>query len=710
MRQEKRMECPGELKAQKDCVGEVNIEDCAKAGHADMNTAAERTDYAGLYQEYFRLMMDAYEGNIYISDLDSYELLYLNNTSCDTLGSPSEKLLGRKCYEVIQGRSAPCPFCTNDKLREDEYYEWEFDNPVLERKFLIKNRLINWEGHRARLELSHDMYTSEFKLEKKNREQDALLRSVPGGFARLDARDCSTVLWYGADFLDMIGYTAEQFENELHSQCTYLHQEDLQRIIPMLQELMVTGGNMVTEAKITTRSGQTKILTITLSYARGEESWDGIPSFYTIGIDITKQREEQERQRKILEEAYKTAQIASEAKTNFLSSMSHDIRTPMNAIMGMTAIAEANIDSQEKIRDCLNKINTSTHHLLNLINEVLDMSRIESGKIDLISEEVSLPEMFEDIANMFQPLVAERNQKLQLFSGHLRHWKVRTDGGRLQQVLMNLLTNAVKYTPEGGTISLRAQELPDNSGNKGQYEFIIEDNGIGIDGEFLPHIFEPFTRAEDTRINKIQGTGLGLAITQNIVRMMNGTIEVKSELGKGSEFIVAIPLERCDDIVIPEAEPDNLRASDANDNDSQGTTEALDEKTQDFLTSKRILLVEDNELNREIASELLQMHGFSIDKAENGQRAVEKFVASAPETYDCILMDIQMPVMDGYQATRTIRSLEREDAHTIPILALTANAFATDLAKAHSAGMNDHIAKPIDINRLLEALQRWMKE
>lgn len=662
-----------------------------------------------LYEDYFCLIMDAYDGNIYISDVETYDLLYLNQTSCATLGIPLEKMLGRKCYEVIQGRSDPCPFCTNDKLREDEYYEWEFFNPVLERTFLIKNRLIRWNGRRARLELSHDMYTSEFKLEKKNREQDALLRSVPGGFARLDARDCSTVLWYGADFLNMIGYSAEQFEKELHSQCTYIHPEDLKCIIRLGQELMTTGGSIVTEAKIITRSGEIKIFTITLSYAKGEESWDGIPSFYTIGIDITKQRREQEEQRKILEDAYKTAQIASEAKTNFLSSMSHDIRTPMNAIMGMTAIAEANIDSQAKVQDCLSKINTSAQHLMGLINEVLDMSKIESGKIDLMSETVSLPELFQDISSMCQPLWLKKNQKFRICTDQIRHEKIISDSGRLQQVLMNLLMNAFKYTPDGGDISLLVRELPDNSGNKGQFEFIIRDNGVGMNEEFLPHIFEPFTRAEDTRINKIQGTGLGLAITQNIVHMMNGTIEVKSNVGNGSEFIFAVPLElyreEGTDAAVPCDSNEKYAVPGGGSKDEGDRPETPDKS----LSSKRILLVEDNELNREIASELLQMYGFTIDKAENGQCAVEKFSASAPGEFDCILMDIQMPVMDGYQATRAIRALERDDARTIPILALTANAFATDLAKAHSAGMNDHIAKPIDINRLLEAVQRWMK-
>ncbi|MFR1727369.1 hybrid sensor histidine kinase/response regulator [[Clostridium] hylemonae] len=531
--------------------------------------------------QYFQMMMEEYDGNIYISDIETYDLLYLNQTACRSLDRHLEEIIGCKCYKVIQGRNDPCPFCTNDKLREDEYYEWEFYNPVLERTFMIKDRLINWNGRMARMELSHDMYTSKFKLEKKSREQ--------------------------------------------------------------------------------------------------------------------------ERQRKMLEDAYKTARIASEAKTNFLSSMSHDIRTPMNAIMGMTAIAEANLYAPDKLKDCLSKINASAQHLLGLINEVLDMSKIESGKIDLTFGTVSLPELFQNISDMCRPLAQEKNQKLQLSVDDVCHKTVITDGGRLQQVLMNLLTNAIKYTPEGGAISLHVREIPSDAVYKGQYEFIVTDNGIGMTAEYIPHIFEPFSRAEDTRINKIQGTGLGLAITQNIVNMMNGTIEVQSEPESGSRFIVAVPLDLYRKDMTTSAQ---LKSQSVTPDEE--AARLVEEEPPSSLSSRRILLVEDNDLNREIASELLEMHGCSIEAAENGKFAVEKFARSAPEEYDCILMDIQMPVMDGYEAARAIRALKRDDAQTVPILALTANAFATDLAKAHNAGMNDHIAKPIDVERLLETLNRWM--
>lgn len=788
--------------------------------------AAEKEEQARLCeqkQHCFRSVLDTYEGNAYVSDIGTYELLYLNQTSCEVLGMPASKVLGQKCYEIIQGRTSPCPFCTNDKLCREEFYQWEFYNPTLGRTFMIRNLEINWEGRRARLELSHDTFSAEYKLAKKDQERDALINSVHGGFARVDARDRRTILWYGGGFLDLIGYTKTEFEQELHSQCTYVHPEDIEQISDIMEQSRFTGRPTAAEGRIVTFHGVLKILALSFSFVSAEDSWDGIPSYYSVGLDVTRERMEQARQRQVLEDACKTAQIANEAKTNFLSSMSHDIRTPMNAIIGMSVIAQANLDSPEKTQDCLTKINTASRHLLNLINEVLDMSKIESGKIDLSSEEVSLPKLIEDVMDVFRPLVGEKHQTLQVNANRVRHEKVVTDGGRLQQVLVNPLSNAIKYTPEGGTIGLRIQETPSFAKGKGQYSFVVTDSGIGMHEDFIPHLFEPFTRADDASIHNIQGTGLGMAITQNIVRMMNGTIEVKSTPGKGSQFIVAVTFDLCGEPETDDAELAGLPVLVVDDDqilcesvseilndlgmqcswvlsgreavdrvaaaheaaadffavildwimpdidgletlkrirkkvgidmpiiivsaydfseiedkfrlagadafitkplfkskmvhtfhkfcriDRSDARSALRERSDAALDGKKLLLAEDNELNREIAVELLETYGLLIDTAENGSIAVNKFKASAPGEYAGILMDIQMPVMDGYKATKMIRSLEREDARTIPILALTANAFASDIGKAHSAGMNDHIAKPIDIEILMEILRRWI--
>lgn len=774
-------------------------------------------------KQYFEWMMDEYVGNVYISDMDNYDLLYVNRTAVETLQTTSDKLIGRKCYDVIQGRTSPCPFCTNAKLCAGEFYEWEFFNPVLDRTFMIKNRLINWEGRRARIELSHDMYSTEYKLAKKDQEREALLRTIPGGFARLDADDRKTVLWYGADFLNVIGYTKEQFEGELHSQCTYIHPDDITRIRSILEEIRVSGESTVIESRIITHSGDIRVLTMTLCYVSGENSWDGLPSFYRVGIDITGERREQSRQRKALEDAYQSARVANSAKTNFLSTMSHDIRTPMNAIMGMAAIAQANLAYPDRVHDCLSKINVSSRHLLSLINEVLDMSKIESGKIDLMPEEVTLPDLIQNISDMCRPLVTEKNLEFKISASQVRHEKIIADGDRLQQILMNLLSNSIKYTPEGGVIQLNIAEIPFVMDKRGQFEFTVSDNGIGMPEEYIPHIFEPFSRAEDSRISKIQGTGLGMAITENIIRMMNGSIDVKSRPGTGSRFTVSIQFElvsqelSCDDelaglpvLVVDDDEAvcesasallnelgmrgswvlsgmeavaaaagahargddffavildwkmpemDGLQtlkairrklgddvpiiiisAYDYSDIEEeflragadafitkplfkskmlhvlhlflscsrQESAAPMDEAEHPGLLGKRVLLAEDNELNREIALELLQMQGLVVDAVENGSLAVDRFNNSAPGYYSAVLMDIQMPVMNGYDATSAIRRLDRADAGTIPILALTANAFTADVGQARSVGMNDHIAKPIDVERLAGVLQKYI--
>ncbi|WP_302549715.1 hybrid sensor histidine kinase/response regulator [uncultured Anaerotruncus sp.] len=786
---------------------------------------AQTEEQARLYRQQrhcFRSVLDIYEGNAYVSDMETYELLYVNQTSCKVLGAQAHQLVGRKCYEMIQGRTSPCPFCTNGKLCSETFYTWEFYNPNLERTFIIKDLEINWEGHRARLELSHDSFSAEYKLAKKDQERDALLNSVHGGFARVDARDLRTILWYGGEYLDIIGYTKEQFEQELQSKCTYVHPDDIDYAEEVMRQSRETGEATAVERRIVTRAGVTKIVSVTFRYVSAEDSWDGVPSYYSVGLDMTTERQEQSRQRQALEAACQAARVANDAKTNFLASMSHDIRTPMNAIIGMSVIAQANLHSPEKMRDCLGKINIASRHLLNLINEVLDMSKIESGKIDLEPEAVSLADLIEDVMEVFRPLATEKRQTLQVNAERVRHEKVVTDGGRLQQVLVNLLSNAVKYTPDGGTVGLRIQEMPSFAKGKGQYSFSVTDSGIGMSRDFIPHLFEPFSRADDVKTSDIQGTGLGMAITQNIVRMMNGTIEVKSKPGEGSEFIVTISFDLCeeetadtaalsglpvrmadDDPIICESACEILNelgmrsswvlsgreavsrvvaAHEAADDffavildwmmpgmdgletlrlirqkvgpdvpiviisaydyseieekfrlagadafitkplfkskmihtfhkfcrqDRLGVQAAPAGKRRPRMEGKKLLLVEDNELNREIAVELLAMHGLLADTAENGQIAVERFQASAPGEYACILMDIQMPVMDGYQASEAIRRLEREDARAIPILALTANAFAADVGRAHSAGMNDHISKPIDVDQLIGAIQLW---
>lgn len=399
-----------------------------------------------------------------------------------------------------------------------------------------------------------------------------------------------------------------------------------------------------------------------------------------------------EEAHKALEIAYAAAEDANAAKTDFLSRMSHDIRTPMNAIIGMTTIAEKNIEDKDKIQDCLHKINISSQHLLGLINDVLDMSKIESGKMTLNEEELNIEKILYELEEIVRPNVTAKHHTMTINTEQVRHPEVIADPLRLQQIFVNLVSNAVKYTPDGGTISITVRERPGEQEQIGHYEFEFKDNGIGMSEEFLSRLFVPFERERDERVNKEQGTGLGMAITNNIVKMMNGNMEVESELGKGSTFTVLLSFRQLYQQVEEETQEEN----------------ATVEEKEVNIEGKHILLVEDIDVNREIANEILEMLGLEVTAAVDGKDALEQFEASKEGAFDLILMDVQMPNMNGYESTKAIRSLEREDAKEIPIIAMTANAFVEDIQDAKRAGMNDHLAKPINMGKLMEMLQKWL--
>ena len=526
-----------------------------------------------------------------------------------------------------------------------------------------------------------------------------------------------------------------------------------------------------------------------------------------------------------LQVAVEKAESANRAKSTFLSNMSHDIRTPMNAIIGFTTLALSNIDDTDRVKDYLGKTLASSNHLLSLINDVLDMSRIESGKIHLEEVEVNLSDVLHDLKTIVSGQIYAKQLELYMDAMDVTDEDVYCDKTRLNQILLNLLSNAIKFTPAGGTVSVRVRQLAGKVRGCGQYEFRIKDNGIGMSQEFAQKIFEPFERERTSTVSGIQGTGLGMAITKNIVDMMGGTIEVQTAQGKGTEFTVCVPMRAqteqrpvekiteleglkalvvdddfntCDSVtkmlvkvgmraewtlsgkeavlrarqsiemsdvyhayIIDWRLPDMngievtrqirslhddtpiiiLTAYDWSDIEVEakaaGVTafcakpmfmsdlretlmsalgqkpadavqRLLPEKNADF-KGKHILLVEDNELNREIAQEILREYGFRVDTAENGAVAVEKVSTAAPGSYDLLLMDVQMPHMDGYEATRCIRALGRSDAQKVPIFAMTANAFAEDVQKSREAGMNAHISKPLNIRAVYKQMNRYLQ-
>ncbi len=572
---------------------------------------------------------------------------------------------------------------------------------------------------------------------------------------------------------------------------------------------------------------------ITLEYLSEDQEWyrasfivvnrdgSGIPVQVEYVIEnISIERKKELEARETLEKAYETANKANASKSLFLNNMSHDIRTPMNAIVGFSAIAAAHIDDKLRVQDCIAKITASSKHLLSIINEVLDMSRIESGKIHIQEQEASLPAILHDFMNMIHEQIRIKGLELFIDTMNLAHENVYTDEARIHRVLLNLVGNAIKFTPAGGMISIRLAEKPQTSANYGNYVISVRDTGIGMSKEFLPHVFEPFEREQTSTVSRLDGTGLGMPITKNIIEIMGGSISVESEEGKGTVFTIELPLRLmdheleeprieklaglhamvvdddynvCDSVakmldkigmepewtmsgkeailhtkyaqemgrnfsayIVDWKLPDMsgievvrqvrqiagdevpiyiLTAYDFSDIEEEarragvtafcqkplfftqlrtallsslGDYEEQKEETvcgkKESLFGKRVLLVEDNELNREIAVDILTEEGLIVDTAENGAVAVNKISSAGKNDYDMILMDIQMPVMDGYEATRKIRGMPARWIQRLPILAMTANAFEEDRDKALEAGMNGHLAKPIDIETLFETL------
>lgn len=412
---------------------------------------------------------------------------------------------------------------------------------------------------------------------------------------------------------------------------------------------------------------------------------------FIVGMrDINEDVQEKLRYTKDLQEAYKAAEAANKAKTEFLSRMSHDIRTPMNGILGMSRIAEECIDDKARVLDSLHKINQAGRQLEMLINDVLDMSRLESGRTEFINEPFEISTMLQTIDNSIHIMAEEYGIKVLPHDINIQHDQVIGSSLHLQRILLNILTNAVKYNQPGGTVGLGITEKTSNTGHS-FYQFKIVDTGIGMSPEFLKKIFEPFSREHTDAGTKYMGTGLGMAITKELVTQLGGTISVESKEGEGSTFIFSIPLDVSNEVM------------DASKSESH-------EELPEDLTDMHILLAEDNSFNLEIATFMLESAGATVDVAVNGKEALDVFLSHAPGTYDLILMDIMMPEMNGLDATRQIRMSNHADATTIPIVAMTANAFVEDVRNCISAGMNGHIAKPLDLQKVRKEIAKYQKD
>lgn len=760
-------------------------------------------------------LLNAFGEFVYVADIHTYELLYMNERCLNFLNLSPENYKHKKCYEIIQGVDAPCPFCTNKYLSYDQVYMWEYKNPYLGRHFSIHNKLIDWHGHKSRIELSFDITDFKNKVQTLENKIESILESIPGGICQLADDGQMTILWNNETFLRIIGYTQEQFETELNGTADYILPQDMAMVAAALEKTKRTHQTQLLEMRIRRRDGEVRTLLTTIGYSHPSENASH-PTYYSVIIDITEYKRLLERNEREVKDALLTrAQAASESKSRFLSRMSHELRTPLNAVIGMNRLAIHRRDDAKELQNCHAKIEAAARYLLSLINDVLDFSRIENGKLQLAVQPFSLPAFLYDLYDLFSGEAEQRPLDFTLRVEPFEEEHFNGDALHLKQIFVNLLSNAFKFTEKHGRVTLAVRELT-RTGRTSVLEFTVSDTGIGISPDGLTRIFNIFEQETTEIVNQYGGSGLGLSISKSLVELMDGTISVRSEKGRGSAFTIVLPLgavaappssavaeDTFSGVLVVDNRKDGetatrilnaagiktvfasgaseairrLEAS-AEGGEPLGTVllaaalpgadtvrrhlrsrpelagvrlaltggrlpdpEAMTDDGPGFIrkpffrsllldglrelhgnapkerpredlfdfTGKNLLLVEDNELNMEVAREQLRGCGFSVEAACNGKEAVERFAASPPHHFDVILMDVLMPVMDGLTATGKIRDLRRDDARTVPIVALSANAFEEDRQKSLASGMNAHASKPLEVDALCALLRTYFK-
>lgn len=628
------------------------------------------------------VIVNAIDEIIYVSDVQTYDMLYMNGNCATATGCSDYK--GKKCYALLHHRTTPCEFCTNHLLSKDRFYTWEHTNTYLGRCYFLKDKLIEWEGKLARIEFAIDVSQYKSQINTAENKIESIITSIPGGICLGEITPAGMkIVWHNDNFLEIIGYSEEQFTTELSSMVNYVHQDDIAQVMAACEESKRTGQPQTLQMRVVRRDGSVRTLITSASYYTGASG--SIEAFYSTGIDVTDYTRKEEEDRKALEKALTVAQEASKAKSRFLSHMSHEIRTPLNAVIGMAAIANTAINDSAFVMDCHKKIDHAANYLLSLINDILDMSRIESDKLLLAHRPFDFKAFVDGIGSLFTVQAQSHGVtfSIRVQAGAYRHYV--GDALHLKQVIVNLLSNAMKFTSRGGQVNMHIRAKAHDA-DRIRLEVDVQDTGIGIKPEALSRVFETFEQADSDTISEYGGSGLGLAISKRIVEMMGGNICAESTVGKGTTFKAWVPLQ------VYTGPPLALHA-----------TQAVD------FAGTKVLVAEDNDINMEIATEILHAKGINVVQAVNGLRALDMFKASKVGYFDAILMDIRMPVMDGMTATRAIRALPRSDARTVPIIALSANAFEEDRQAALACGMSGYISKPIDIAELFGVLMQCIR-
>ncbi len=776
--------------------------------------------------ELLKQILDDSNELIQVSDAQTREIVYVNAMARKLAQANGGDFAGKRCYEFMMGYKEPCPFCPMN-LEEDGSFTSEVDNGT--QVFLVKSKLFEANGKKYFIEYASDITDVRRSQQIYERSVERLITSIPDAQAvfHMDLNANTVVSVNGssdeAQHSDEVQHLdAAEVDILVEEVAGYVCGEDARRefVGRFSRQALIAAyedGKAEVSCDVESRFDDGSVRPARIAARLVMNPQTNHLECIVYGMDITEEKNREERQRQALESALVAAEHANRAKTTFLSNMSHDIRTPMNAIIGFTALAMTHIDNTELVQGYLRKISTSSTHLLSLINDVLDMSRIESGSVKIDENNVHIPDVMRDLRTIIQGSITSKQQDLFIDTQDIEHEDVITDKLRLNQVLLNIVSNAIKFTPVGGTVNVRVIEKPCSLAGYTTFEFRVKDNGIGMSEEFQEHVFDSFSRERSSTKSGMKGTGLGMAITKNIVDMMGGTISLTSEPGHGTEFVVNISCKLSDKTVrympMPELKgsralvvdddantcmsvskmlreiemrPDwttsgkeaVIRAKEAVDQNDEFAVFIIDWLMPDMngvetvrrirkvigdstpiiiltaydwadveeearaagvttfvakplfmselraaLTSpveveapkrpeykdfagKRVLLVEDNHLNAEIAEAILTEAGFEVDSVPDGTDAVEVMSSAAGDKYDLILMDIQMTKMDGYTATREIRTLPGNRRANIPIIAMTANAFEEDRRSALEAGMNAHIAKPIDIEALFGTLER----